>query len=74
MIKDAIADGNVLRFSVEYQRTIWANKISHKGINPGYIDNSEYCRQHNIDINELYHDEERIEKIARHIMELSSEF
>lgn len=69
MIKDAIADGNVLRFSVEYQRTIWANKISHKGINPEYIDNPEYCRQHNIDINELYHDEERIEKIARHIME-----
>lgn len=62
MIKDAIADGNVLRFSVEYQRTIWANKISHKGINPEYIDNPEYCRQHNIDINELYHDEERIEK------------
>lgn len=69
MIKDAIADGNVLRFSVEYQRTIWANKISHKGINLEYIDNPEYCRQHNIDINELYHDEERIEKIARHIME-----
>jgi len=27
MIKDAIADGNVLRFSVEYQRTIFARKF-----------------------------------------------
>ena len=31
MIKDAIADGNVLRFSVEYQRTIFARNLA-KGI------------------------------------------
>ena len=69
MIKDAIADGNVLRFSVEYQRTIWANRIADKGINPEYIDDPEYCRQHNIDLTDRYHDDERIENIAKHIME-----
>ena len=34
MIKDAIADGNVLRFSVEYRRTIFARNIAVKGIDP----------------------------------------
>ena len=28
MIKDAIADGNVLRFSVEYQRTLFAHNVA----------------------------------------------
>ncbi len=69
MIKDAIADGNVLRFSVEYQRTIFARDVAAKGIDPEYLDDPEYCRIHNIDINALYHDDERIHKIAKHIME-----
>lgn len=69
MIKDAIADGNVLRFSVEYQRTIFARDVATKGIDPEYLDDPEYCRIHNIDINALYHDDERIHKIAKHIME-----
>lgn len=69
MIKDAIADGNVLRFSVEYQRTIFARDVAAKGIDPEYLDDPEYCRIHNIDINALYHDDERIHKIAEHIME-----
>ena len=69
MIKDAIADGNVLRFSVEYQRTIFARQVAMKGINPEYLDDPEYCKRHKIDINELYHDDERIQKIAAHIVE-----
>lgn len=69
MIKDAIADGNVLRFSVEYQRTIFAHDVATKGIDPENLDDPEYCRIHGIDINELYHDDERIAKIANHIME-----
>ena len=69
MIKDAIADGNVLRFSVEYQRTIFANKVAMRGIDPEQIDDPEYCRRHHIDISDLYHDSERIHKIAEHIME-----
>ncbi len=69
MIKDAIADGNVLRFSVEYQRTIFARSIAMNGIDPEQLDDPEYCKRHNIDIDGLYHDEERIEKIARHIFE-----
>ena len=69
MIKDAIADGNVLRFSVEYQRTIFARQIQKNGINPEQLDDPEYCKRHNIDMTELYHDEERIQTIVNHIME-----
>lgn len=69
MIKDAIADGNVLRFSVEYQRTIFAKNIAQKGIDPEQLDDPEYCKRYNVDIDNLYHDEERIRKIAEHILE-----
>ena len=69
MIKDAIADGNVLRFSVEYQRTLFAHNIAMKGIDPEQLDDPEYCKRHNIDIDGLYHDDERIHKVAEHIFE-----
>lgn len=69
MIKDAIADGNVLRFSVEYQRTISAHNIAAEGIDVEQIDDPEYCRRHNIDLENLYHDDERINRIAKHILE-----
>ena len=69
MIKDAIADGNVLRFSVEYQRTIFAHHVALKGIDPEQLDDPDYCRRHNIDIDGLYHDEERIRKVAQHILD-----
>ena len=69
MIKDAIADGNVLRFSVEYQRTIFAHKVAMRGIDPEQLDDPEYCKRHRIDIDDLYHDDERIRKVAEHIFE-----
>lgn len=69
MIKDAIADGNVLRFSVEYQRTIFAKQVAMKGIDPEQLDDPEYCKRHRIDIDGLYHDDERIRKVAEHIFE-----
>ena len=69
MIKDAIADGNVLRFSVEYQRSIFAKKIPLKGIDPEQLDDPEYCKRHNIDIDNLYHADERVRLISEHILE-----
>ena len=69
MIKDAIADGNVLRFSVEYQRSIFAHHIAVRGIDPEQLDDPEYCQRHGIDINGLYHADERIRKITEHILE-----
>ena len=69
MIKDAIADGNVLRFSVEYQRTIFAHQIALKSIDPEQLDDPEYCKRHNIDIDGLYHHDERIRRVANHIFE-----
>jgi type I restriction enzyme R subunit len=69
MIKDAIADGNVLRFSVEYQRTITANKDTQKGIDPELLEDPDYCKQHHIDINRLYHHKDRIRKVAENIFD-----
>lgn len=67
MIKNAIADGNVLKFSVEYQRSILVKNVQAKGIDPNRLDDPEYCRIHNVDINSLYHDPHRIQKIAEHV-------
>ncbi len=67
MIKNAIADGNVLKFSVEYQRSILVKKVEAQGLDPEKLDDPEYCRIHNVDINSLYHDPQRIKNIAEHI-------
>lgn len=67
MIKNAIADGNVLKFSVEYQRSILVKKVQAQGIDPEKLDDPEYCKTHNVDINSLYHDPQRIKNIAEHI-------
>ena len=69
MIKDAIADGNVLRFSVEYQRTIFARNLAAKGIDPEQLDDPEYRKRHKIGMSQLYHDDKRMETIAKHIFE-----
>lgn len=69
MIKEAIADGNVLRFSVEYMRSINASKVSIEGFDPAKIDDPEYCKRMNVDMDSLYHDSERISMIADNILE-----
>ena len=69
MIKNAIADGNVLKFSVEYQRSLLVKSVQAKGLDPSRLDDPDYCRMHNVDINSLYHDQQRIANIAKHIFE-----
>ncbi|MCC0662042.1 type I restriction endonuclease subunit R [Clostridioides sp. ZZV14-6154] len=67
MIKEAIADGNVLRFSVEYMRNI--NVISSSAtIDVTKIDDPAYCKKNKIDINNFYHEEKRLESIAIDIL------
>lgn len=68
MIKNAIADGNVLKFSVEYMRSLSIDKVDDPSIDPERLDDAEYCRRHRIDIDALYHDPSRIERIANDIM------
>lgn len=68
MIKEAIADGNVLRFSVEYMRSISADSVPIQGVDPEKIDDPDYCKSKNIDIEELYHNPQRISMIANHIL------
>lgn len=58
LIKDAIRDGNVLGFSVEYIRTFNAN-----------IDESDPTKVQAIDTNEVWHDERRLNLIADHIID-----
>ena len=68
MIKEAIADGNVLRFSVEYMRSLSANKVGIAGFDPDKIDDPDYCKRMNVDMDSLYHDGERIAMIADNIL------
>lgn len=69
MIKEAIADGNVLRFSVEYMRSISVTSIKDSKIDPKALDDTEYCKRHKIDLDELYHSDERIAAISEDILE-----
>lgn len=68
MIKEAIADGNVLKFSVEYMRTINIKSLVDKSIDVGQLDDPEYCKRQNIDLKALYHEEERIDAVAKDIL------
>ncbi|MBQ6368398.1 MAG: type I restriction endonuclease subunit R [Erysipelotrichaceae bacterium] len=69
MIKEAIADGNVLRFSVEYMRSLSIMSYPDRRIDPKELDDEEYCRRHHIDIEDLYHSPERISAISNDILE-----
>ena len=69
MIKEAIADGNVLKFSVEYMRSINILNNTKFDFDCERIDDPIYCKKNKIDIEELYHSQERIEKISDDIME-----
>ncbi|MBQ3588707.1 MAG: type I restriction endonuclease subunit R [Oscillospiraceae bacterium] len=68
MIKEAIADGNVLRFSVEYLRSINIKSTQDPTIDVDKLDDPEYCKRHNIDMNGLYHEPERFERITKDIL------
>lgn len=68
MIKEAIADGNVLRFSVEFMRSLSINKIKEPNIDVDSLDDIEYCKKHKIDLDNLYHSEERISAIADDVL------
>ncbi|MCM1166658.1 MAG: type I restriction endonuclease subunit R [Lachnospiraceae bacterium] len=69
MIKEAIADGNVLRFSVEYMRSINVSRVNINGVDPAKIDDPDYCKSKNIDIDDLYHAPERIDMVSTNILE-----
>lgn len=68
MIKEAIADGNVLRFSVEYMRSISITSIKDSKVDVKAMDDAEYCKRHKIDLDELYHSSERIAAISEDIL------
>lgn len=69
MIKEAIADGNVLRFSVEYLRSISAKTISDSSLDPKTCDDETYCKKKGISLDEFYHSDDRISFVAADILE-----
>lgn len=58
LIKDAIRDGNVLGFSVEYIRTFNAN-----------INEEDTTKVQAINTDEVWHDERRLNLVAEHILD-----
>lgn len=58
LIKDAIRDGNVLGFSVEYVRTFNAK-----------VDENDKTKVQGIDTDEVWHDERRLNLVADHIID-----
>ena len=68
MIKEAIADGNVLRFSVEFMRTISIYGIKDPKIDVNSLGDAEYCKRHRIDLEDLYHSDERIAAVSEDIL------
>ena len=69
MIKEAIADGNVLRFSVEYMRSVSVKGIDDSKIDFNSLDDQEYCKRHKICLDDLYHSDDRIAAISDDILE-----
>lgn len=64
MMKDAIADSNVLPFQVEYVRTVFGSRA---GLDSTRLDDPDYCSENGLDINKYYHDKTRMRKILMHI-------
>lgn len=64
MMKDAIADSNVLPFQVEYVRTVFGSRA---GLDSTRLDDPDYCSENGLDINKYYHDKTRMRKILTHI-------
>ena len=64
MMKDAIADNNVLPFQVEYIRTVFGNIA---GLDSAMLDDPDYCYAKGVNINQYYHDKTRMRKILMHI-------
>ena len=68
MIKEAIADGNVLRFSVEFMRSLSIRGFHDPSIDADSLDDDEYCKRHKLDLNSLYHSDERIAAVSEDIL------
>ena len=49
MMKDAIADNNVLPFQVEYIRTVFGNVA---GLDSAMLDDPDYCYANGVNINQ----------------------
>lgn len=55
MIKEAIADGNVLPFSVEYMRSINVLHVENSDLDVTRLDDPDYCKEKKVDMDSMYH-------------------
>lgn len=68
MIKEAIADGNVLRYSVEYMRNVSDNEMARLGLDAEKMTDKKYVEANKDIINALYQSEARIKAISDDIL------
>ena len=69
MIKEAIADGNVLRYSVEYLRVTSDEAYRQMGLDPKKLDDPKYIKANKDKINQVLTEENRYKYIAENILE-----
>lgn len=68
MIKEAIADGNVLRYSVEYMRNVSDKELERMGLDPSKMNDKKYLESHKDTINALYQNDARIQAVSDDIL------
>lgn len=68
MIKEAIADGNVLKYSVEYMRNVSDNEMERLGLDIDKMNDKKYVAEHKDIINAFYHNDARIQAISDDIL------
>lgn len=67
LIKDAIADNNVLPFSVEHKNTILGPQ-EQKQYSAEELEDAAFCSSHGIDRHAIYHSTERLERVAQDLL------
>lgn len=67
LIKDAIADNNVLPFSVEHKNTILGPQ-EQKQYSAEELEDAAFCSSHGIDRHAIYHSAERLERVAQDLL------
>ncbi len=68
MIKEAIADGNVLKYSVEYMRNVSDKELERVGLDPSKMNDKKYLESHKDTINALYQNDARIQAVSDDIL------
>lgn len=67
-IRNAIADGNVLRFNVEFLQTMKKIQLNGQEFGPEMLEDAAWCRKNGINPDDWYHDDRRIAAVADDVL------